>query len=248
MGSAAPGAQGWPPQQVTPTGLHRSPSPGGPTLLPTPAPASAPLRSSSWKTFSVLAPSACLSCSQRQPQGTTWRGPEPCNSAHLFSAVRECGTPDRSWRPSLQQLLEWQSSQEASPTLSPRFQEEIAHQNCQVLGHIGLSPHLRWEKVTLVRAGHFEDVMKCLYWPWALSAMALKYRVNLSSQILETQAPPRPLNRLPTIHKAGFLSVPQDGERRRGSQESIVLPATRQPRARPEPGPAGPQSWMGLAF
>ena len=31
------------------------------------------------------------------------------------------------------------------------------------------------------RAGHFEDVMKCLYWPWALSAMALKYRVNLSS-------------------------------------------------------------------
>lgn len=72
-----------------------------------------------------------------------------------------------------------------------------------MLGQVGRSPHLRRERVTLVSAGHLEDVRKCLYWPWVVSAMALKYRVNLSSQILETQAPPQPLTPLPTIHKAG---------------------------------------------
>lgn len=95
-----------------------------------------------------------------------------CSSVRLFSAVRECGTPDQSRRPSLQQLLEWQSPQEAPPTLSPYCQEEIACQSCQVLGQVGRSPHLRRERVTLVSAGHLEDVRsacigpgRCVLWP-----------------------------------------------------------------------------------
>ena len=98
-------------------------------------------------------------------EGATWRGPALCNSVRLCSAVQEWGAPHQSRRPSLQQLLEWQSPQEAPPTLSPSCQEEIAFQSCQVLGQVGRSPHLRRERVMLVSAGHLEDVRRACIGP-----------------------------------------------------------------------------------
>ena len=106
--------------------------------------------------------SVCLSLFA---EGATWRGPALCNSVRLCSAVQEWGAPHQSRRPSLQQLLEWQSPQEAPPTLSPSCQEEIAFQSCQVLGQVGRSPHLRRERVMLVSAGHLEDVRRACIGP-----------------------------------------------------------------------------------
>lgn len=49
-------------------------------------------------------------------------------------------------------------------------------------------PHLRWERIELVSAGHLGDLRKCLYWHPAVSATDIIRRVNLSTLMPETEA------------------------------------------------------------
>lgn len=83
------------------------------------------------------------------------------------------------------------------------------------------SPHLRWEKVALVSAGPFGDDMKCLYWDWAVSALDVKCRVNLSTHmhICMKSRPP-----LPTNHKARLLSYLSPRSQRGYKERQSSLP------------------------